>query len=224
MVHKGDETIPAHLSNYRFESIKYSGMNPVILLADDHIMISKGLRKAIELEFGYTAISSVTSCNEVMNELKKKKTTHLILDLGLTDGSALEVLPLIRRLYPGLHIMVFSGKPGSAYQRGLKQFGIHHFLSKAEDEDKTIVTLRKFFQNERVPPNADTHDNPFSALSSREMEVLHYFLQGMRNSELCKILNIHFSTVSTFKNRILEKTQTHNLMELTELAMIYNIK
>jgi two-component system, NarL family, invasion response regulator UvrY len=199
-------------------------MTPVILLADDHIMISKGLRKAIELEFGYTEISSVTSCNEVMNELKKKKTSHLILDLGLADGSALEVLPLIRRLYPALHIMIFSGKLGSAYQRGLRQYGIDHFLSKEEDEDKTIVSLRKFFQNERVAPKADTHDNPFSALASREMEVLHYILKGKRNSEICKALNIHFSTVSTFKTRILEKTQTNNLMELTELAMIYNIR
>jgi two-component system invasion response regulator UvrY len=198
-------------------------MTPVILLADNHIMISKGLSWLIEFEFGYTEISSVTSCNEVMNELKKKKVSHLILDLGLADGSALEILPLIRSLYPALHIMVFSGKPGAAYQRGLKQYGIHNFLSKEEDENKTIVSLRKFFQNEPVAPKVDTNDNPFSALASREREVLHYILQGMRNSEICKILNIHFSTVSTFKNRILEKTQTHNLKELTELAMIYNI-
>ena len=120
-------------------------------MADNHIMISKGLRWVIEFEFGYTEISSVTSCNEVMNELKKKKTTHLILDLGLADGSALEVLPLIRRLYPALHIMVFSGKPGAAYQRGLRQYGIYNFLSKEEDEDMTVVSLRKFFQDERAP-------------------------------------------------------------------------
>jgi DNA-binding NarL/FixJ family response regulator len=198
-------------------------MTPVILLADDHIMISKGLRRVIEFEFGYTQISSVTSCNEVMNELKKKNISHLILDLGLADGSALEILPLIRSLYPALHIMVFSGKPGAAYQRGLRQYGIHNFLSKEEDEDRTVLSLRKFFQNERATAIADTNDNPFSALASREMEVLHYILQGMRNSEICKLLNIHFSTVSTFKNRILEKTQTHNLKELTDLAMIYNI-
>jgi DNA-binding NarL/FixJ family response regulator len=119
--------------------------------------------------------------------------------------------------------MVFSGKPGAAYQRGLRQYGIYNFLSKEEDEDNTVVSLRKFFQDDRVPSIGDTSDNPFSALASREMEVLHYILHGMRNSEICKILNIHFSTVSTFKNRILQKTQTHNLRELTELAMIYNI-
>ena len=73
------------------------------------------------------------------------------------------------------------------------------------------------------PLPCDTDDNPFSALASREMEVLHYILRGMRNSEISEVLNIDSSTVSTFKNRILEKTQTHNLKELTELAMIYNV-
>jgi len=43
-----------------------------------------------------------------MSELKKKPYTHLILDIVLSDGTALEVIPNIRKLYPNLHIMIFS--------------------------------------------------------------------------------------------------------------------
>ena len=46
-----------------------------------------------------------------MKELVKKYT-HLVLDIILSDGNTLEVIPNIRRVYPELNIMIFSMQPG----------------------------------------------------------------------------------------------------------------
>ena len=75
-------------------------MQPTILLADDHSIIRKGLKLYIQLNLGYTDIQEVGACNALMRELVKNKYTHLILDLILSDGSTLEVIPKIRRVYP----------------------------------------------------------------------------------------------------------------------------
>lgn len=207
-------------------------MNPVILLADDHIMISKGLRRALEYEFGYKQIHSVTSCSEVLSELNKKIYTHLVVDIGLSDGSALEILPTITRLYPLLNVMIFSAKPAAAYQRALRQYGIHNYLSKEEGEEATMEKLRRFFYREgpgrwegsaRVMQEGQQADNPFSLLTAREMEVLHYVLKGFGSNDIGEALNIKQNTVSTMKSRIFEKTATKNLKELLDLAMIYHV-
>lgn len=199
-------------------------MQPNILIADDHIMISKGLRKSMEMEFGYTDVYSVTSCSEILKELKKKIYTHIILDMGLSDGSALEILPTIKSLYPELRIMIFSAKSAAAYQKALRHYGIHNYLSKEEDESQTLVRLREFFYNEKVSsPQEDASENPFSTLTAREMEIFHYILQGMGSAEIGKILNLKLNTVSTLKGRMLEKTNTRNIKELCELAVIYNV-
>jgi two-component system invasion response regulator UvrY len=201
-------------------------MTPVILLADDHIMLSKGLRKVLEYEFGYRQIHSVTSCNEILKELNKKIYTHLVLDIGLSDGSALEIIPTITRLYPALNIMVFSAKPAAAYQRALRQYGIHNYLSKDEGEEATMETLRKFFYREsgvKTAPDSVSAENPFSLLTARELEILHYVLKGIGSNEIGDALNIKQNTVSTMKSRIFEKTGTANLKELLDLAMIYNV-
>jgi DNA-binding NarL/FixJ family response regulator len=193
-----------------------------ILLADDHSMLLTGLRGQIETRFGYKEINSARSCNQVLEELKVKEYSHLILDIGLSDGSSLEILHVIKGLYPTLNIMIFSAKPAAAYEKALKKYQIQHYLSKDADEEETITGLRRFFNNEPMP-SRELAPNPFSKLSPRELEVLPYLLQGKGTNEIGSLLNLSPSTVTEFKSRIFKKTETMNVAELINLAIAYNI-
>jgi DNA-binding NarL/FixJ family response regulator len=189
-------------------------------------MIRKGLKLLLQLHFSFTDVSEVVSCNELMKELTKKKYSHLILDIILADGSTLEILPNIRRLYPELRVMVFSMQPAEVYGKALKQYGIEHYLPKTTPEEETIRLLQRFLQNEQpVREHSDQRypNNPFSALAPRELEILHYVLKGLGTKEISETLNVRMNTVSTVKNRIFEKTHTANLKELIELATLYNV-
>ncbi len=200
-------------------------MQPKILIADDHSMIRKGLKLNIQLTLGYADIEEVATCNDLMKELVKKKYTHLILDIILSDGSTLEVIPNIRRVYPDLHILVFSMQPSEIYGEALKQYGINYYLSKSVGDEEIITILQKFLQNETpVRRNNIQHqDNPFTTLAPRELEILHYVLKGIGTKEIAETLNLKMNTVSTIKTRIYEKTNAGNIKELIELATLYNV-
>src|ERR1700743_3000969 len=140
-------------------------MQPQILLADDHSMIRKGLKLILQLQLGFSDISEVVSCNELMKDLGKRKYTHLVLDIILSDGSSLEILPAITKLYPDLRIMVFSMQPAEVYGKALRQYGIDHYLPKSPPEEETIRLLRRFLLNEhplRDEPGTKYPNNPFS--------------------------------------------------------------
>lgn len=196
-----------------------------ILIADDHSMIRKGLKLHMQLTLGYNDITEVATCNDLMKELVKKKYTHLVLDIILSDGNTLEVIPNIRRVYPELNILVFSMQPAEIYGDALKQYGVNYYLSKAEGDDEILATLQKFFQNEtiRKKSNINHRDNPFSNLAPRELEILHYVLKGAGTKLISETLNLKMNTVSTIKNRIYEKTNAGNIKELMELATLYNV-
>lgn len=198
---------------------------PAIIIADDHSMIRKGLKLHIQLNLGFTNIEEVGTCHDLMRELVKKKYTHLILDIILTDGSTLEIIPNIRRVYPELQILVFSMQPTEIYGEALKQYGIHYYLSKTVGDEEIIQVLQKFLQNETpVKKNSITHpDNPFSSLAPRELEILHYILKGVGTKDIAETLNLKMNTVSTIKTRIYEKTNAGNIKELMELATLYNV-
>jgi len=178
-------------------------------------MIRKGLKLLLQLHLGFTEVSEVVSCNELMKELTRKKYSHLVLDIILSDGSALEILPTIRSLYPELRVMVFSMQPAEVYGKALKQYGIDHYLSKTTPEEDTMPS--RDYPAPRYP------NNPFSALAPRELEILHYVLKGLGTKEIADTLNVKMNTISTVKNRIFEKTLTANLKELIELATLYNV-
>ena len=201
-------------------------MEPCILIADDHSMIRKGLKLYMQLNLGYSNIQEVGSCNELMKELVKKKYTHLVLDIILSDGSTLEVIPNIRRVFHELQILVFSMQPAEIYGEALKQYGIHYYLSKSSGEDEIISVLQKFLQNELTasrPTGIQNVDNPFTLLAPRELEILHYVLKGIGTKNIAETLNLKMNTVSTIKNRIYEKTKASNIKELIELATLYNV-
>ncbi|NOT50405.1 MAG: response regulator transcription factor [Chitinophagaceae bacterium] len=196
-----------------------------ILIADDHSMIRKGLKLNMQLTLGYNDIEEVATCSSLMNELVKKKYTHLVLDIILSDGSTLEVIPNIRRVYPDLQILIFSMQPAEIYGEALKQYGINYYLSKSVGDEEMIQVLQRFLQNEK-PVRRNTiphHDNPFTTLAPRELEILHYILKGAGTKEIAEILNLKMNTVSTIKTRIYEKTNAANIKELMELATLYNV-
>jgi two-component system, NarL family, invasion response regulator UvrY len=200
-------------------------MQPNILIADDHSMIRKGLKLYMQLNLGYANITEAGNCSELMKELVRKKFTHLVLDIILSDGSTLEVIPNIRRVYPNMSILVFSMQPPEVYGEALKQYGIQYYLSKSSGEEEILKVLQRFLHND-VPPEhhrPKLNKNPFTALAPRELEILHYVLKGIGTKEIAELLNLKMNTVSTIKTRIYDKTNAGNIKELMELATLYNV-
>jgi len=201
-------------------------METKILITDDHSMIRKGLKLYLQINLGYTNIQEASTCNELMKELVKNRYTHLILDIILSDGSSLEIIPNIRRVYPDLNIMIFSMQPAEVYGEALKQYGIKYYLSKSVGEDEILQMLNKFLNNESPVDKSNvfaSEENPFSALAPRELEILHYVLKGMGTKDIAETLNLKMNTISTMKTRIYEKTSAGNIKELMELASLYNV-
>ena len=200
-------------------------MQPYIIIADDHSMIRKGLKLLLMSQLQCKNIVEASSCNGLMNELKNNKCTHLILDMIFSDGTALEIVPSIKNLYPDIRIMIFSMQLKEVYADAFRQYDIHYFLNKAVDEDKSASYIRQFLED--IPMERDINElhqqNPFSSLAPRELEILHYILNGHPTNTIAQTLNLSTSTISTVKKRIFEKTETENITQLLELALLYNI-
>ncbi len=196
-----------------------------IIIADDHSMIRKGIKLILKTTFGYHNIIEVGSCTDLMSELRKKECTHLLLDIIFPDGTALEVIPNIINLCPDIKIMMFTMQSPVVYSDVFKQYGVNHYLPKSLNEEQTVCYLRKFLNNEPIPVDSKLllPQNPFSTLSPRELEVLHYILNSHQTKTISDVLNLRMSTISTLKKRIFEKTGTENLTHLLELANLYDI-
>lgn len=201
-------------------------IKPTILIADDHGMIRRGITLLIKMEIGDYTVYEADSCAKVMAQLNKNFVTHLILDIIFADGNSLEILPNIRSLYPSLKILIFSMQPPEIHGEAFKQNNITYYLSKVSDNDTVVKVLTNFLNNNK---NIETSNqmvssiNPFKTLSSRELQILHYMLNGFGTKQISETLNLKMNSVSTLKKRIYQKTDTANFKTLIDLCTLYKI-
>ena len=152
-------------------------IKPKILIGDDHGIIRRGISLLIQMEIGDYSITEAASCSRVMSELNRNYFTHLILDITFPDGSALEILPNIKSLYPALNILIFSMQPPEIYGEAMKQFDITYYLSKTSDNSTVVKVLTNFLNNDMNIAESNqmvSGINPFKSLSPRELQILHY--------------------------------------------------
>jgi len=199
-------------------------MNTKIVIAEDQPLMARSMR-IICREEGLEAPKEVNSWRDLLSILQQENFSHLVLDLTLADGNAIEIVDVIVVRYPKLKIMVYSDKPIKLYGQMFRQrYGIP-FLSKGEKEEIALQRLLAFFKDQDIgfKPVNELTESPFDRLTAKERELLPYLLQGLSPSQIGQQIGKTSSAVRTHKQSILEKTDTENVVELKELAALYNI-
>lgn len=196
-----------------------------VIIADDHSIVRLGLVMMLQ-ELGCKDVVEVSSCKELLSSLTKDDYDYLILDLIMGDGNAMEIIPVIQLSHPNLSILVHSMQPESVYGKLMKRYGAVAYLSKTASEIELKQKLVHFLSGESLdePEVAVRYTaNPFSQLSVRELEVLHYLLNGHGTKQMSGVLGIKMNTISTIKAVIFQKLKVETIPQLLQLADIHQI-
>jgi DNA-binding NarL/FixJ family response regulator len=202
-----------------------------ILLADDHAIFRKGIRKIIE------ELDGVVVCGEAndgLELLELLKTTHpdlIILDISMPNLRGLEATEEIKKLYPEIKILLLTmHKKKSFVQLGLKA-GADGFLLK-EDADselyRAIDSLKQgnkyfspllssiMFDLTQVRPETE-------ALTRREREILKLLAEGKKSQEIADILFVSIHTVRAHRYNLMKKLKFKSLADLVRYAISHGI-
>ncbi|MBQ3689668.1 MAG: response regulator transcription factor [Bacteroidales bacterium] len=99
--------------------------------------------------------------------------------------------------------------------------GGHDYYS----ESITHILLQKYINN--MNPNSsnetEEYDDTSSALSSRQIEILRLWGDGLTNQEIADTLFISVRTVETHKNHIMQKLNLKSSVDLMKFAIRNNI-
>jgi DNA-binding NarL/FixJ family response regulator len=195
-----------------------------VLVAEDHSIVKMGLT-AILNRLSVEKVADVSTCSDLMQELATNHYTHLILDIILPDGNTVEYLDKIVEKYPNLSILIHSMQPIDVYGKISNKFNIHSYLHKGASETEINYHLELFIKNQPVllKKKMENTTNPFSTLAVRELEILHYLLNGYRTKEIANLLGLKMNTVSTIKSNIFDKVKADSFTHLLQLAHVHQI-
>ncbi|MEI6190607.1 MAG: response regulator transcription factor [Chitinophagia bacterium] len=199
-------------------------MEQKVIIADDHSIVRMGLSSLIK-QYQISVVDEVSNCSQLMQQLQREAYTHLILDIILPDGNSLEIIENINNLYPNLSILIHSMQPVEVYGKILKKYNIHSYLYKGVSENEIKYHVESFINSVALAmfKVLDIEVNPFTSLSVRELEVLHYLLNGHRTKEISTLLGLKMNTISTIKAAIFDKVKAESFTHLLQLAHVHQI-
>jgi two-component system, NarL family, invasion response regulator UvrY len=203
-----------------------------ILLVDDHSIIRSGLRMLLASDMHQYSFEEAADGGTAMELLKVNEYALLVLDINIPGTDTFAMVENILSQQPGLKILIFSMNSENIYAKRFLKMGVKGYVRKDEPAEEIKSAVLTVLNNKRYISKTlgeslaremfeKRSDNPFDKLSPKQFEITQFLIQGKTISEICASMQLHSSTVSTQKNRIFEKLNVTNLVDLYALAKMH---
>jgi len=194
---------------------------------DDDDRIQQALRQAIETHPELNLVGQAYTLKDALAVVGELQPEVVLVDLGLPDGSGLELIAHIHQHMPGCESMVLTVFGDESHVISSIEAGATGYLTKdtrtADILDRlkqlraggspiSPVIARRLLNRfrgvatpDQLPTSKTAMNQEFTPLSEREQQVLEMVAKGFMQAEIADILGVSINTISTYIKRIYKK-------------------
>ncbi len=200
-------------------------MQQQILIVDDHLVVRTGISIILEEKFKNLIINTTENYQETLALLQRQPIDLVILDINIPGSKNISMIQEIKNIQKNTKILIFSVYDEETHACPYIIAGASGYLNKLSDKKQITDAIDSVLKtgNYLSPEILDTlihastqksSIDPLEKLSTRELEISELLVKGDGNIEIANKLNIHLTTVSTHKNKIFNKLNIKNIVEL----------
>ncbi len=208
-------------------------VHPVeVLIADELTLVREGLAALCNCIPGFRVVAQVGTAAAALEEIQRLEPAIALLDLGLSDLAATEVIRRVRERELRTRCAVFSVRKDRKTVLEVLRTGACGYLLKTSSSEQMADALGQFTQGGiYVSPqievmslfgeNNGRHngEDPLDSLSSREFQVFSLLVEGIRAKEIAARLSLSPKTVDTYRSSLMRKLDIHDVAGLVKFAI-----
>jgi DNA-binding NarL/FixJ family response regulator len=204
-----------------------------ILIADDHLVVRRGLKQILLEEFPNAEIEDVPDAEEMIKKIMTGKWDVVVSDMTMPGRSGLDALQQIKQISPNLPVLILSFHPEEHYALRVLKAGASGYLNKGSATEElvkavqTVLLGKKYISSnvaEKLASSFSADNKPaHELLSDREFDVMKLLAAGRSVSEIADILSLSVTTISTYRARIMQKMNMKTNSDLTKYAIETNL-
>ncbi len=192
-----------------------------VLLVEDDIAVRRRL-EGLLLQFGYKldAIIFAASLAEARACLAEQPVALALVDIGLPDGSGIDLIGELHVSDPGLAILVISAWCTQEVILSALRAGAVGYVLKERDDLEVAIAIRSVLRGgapidpfvakriiEELPSEVPerSEDNGMKALTARETQILLLVAEGLGNRDIAERLCLSRYTVECHIKRVYRK-------------------
>ncbi len=203
-----------------------------VIIADELTLVREGLAALCNSLPGFRVVAQVGTATAALAEIQRLQPAIALLDLGLSDLAATEVIRRVRDLNIPTRCAVFSVRKDRKTVLEVLRTGACGFFLKSSTSEQMAEALGQFTQGGiYVSPQIEVMslfgdgagrnegDDPIESLSSREFQVFSLLVEGIRAKEIAARLALSPKTVDTYRSSLMRKLDIHDVAGLVKFAI-----
>jgi DNA-binding NarL/FixJ family response regulator len=206
-----------------------------VILADDHAMFRRGIKRIIEEIPDVAVVGEASDGFELLNLLKKATPHLVILDISMPNLRGIEATKEIKMIHPGVKVLILTMHKDREYLYHALSAGAEGYLLK-EDADtelmSAISTIRKGktylsplisvqLQDLLVQEYQGTGSQSLiEPLTTREKEIIKLIAEGKSSREIADMLFISNRTVQHHRANVMRKLNLRKTADLVKYAIL----
>lgn len=191
------------------------------LLVDDHQIVRSGIRRVLEATGRFEIVGEASGVKEALERTHALRPDIVVLDLGLKDGSGLDVIAEVRE--SGARVVVLSMQDEPAYAHKAFELGAQGYVIKDAADDELAAAIDTVLDDRiYVHPAMAARlvmREPGDDLTDRERQILRLIALGYTNQEIAGQLYLSVRTIEAHRRHILDKLRLSTRAELVRYAL-----
>jgi len=208
------------------------------MIADDHLLMSEGIKQILELETDIDVIAQAEDGEEAIEKAVKYNPDVILLDINMPKMNGIDVLRRLKDLGVKSDVIMLTIHEDREYLRETIKIGADGYVLKDSDADGLIKAIRDVNNGKtyiqpsiasllvndigRVEENSDFQR--IESLTKREYEVLILIAEGLNNKDIADKLYISEKTVKNHVSSIFKKLDVNDRIQAAIFAFKNNIK
>lgn len=203
-----------------------------VVVVEDDVVFLNAFTGAIAAAADMALSGAFSTVAAALAHLATEPADVLLVDLGLPDGSGIEVIRAAHARWPECAIMVCTTFADELHVVQSIEAGASGYLLKDSSPERVASEIRSLhaggspispliarqvLMRFRATGNAPAATQPAgearAALSARELEVLNLITKGYTYDEIAGLLQVTRNTVMTFVRRIYTKLEVNSKAE-----------
>ncbi|MEI7661386.1 MAG: response regulator transcription factor [Bacteroidota bacterium] len=200
-----------------------------VFIVEDHAIFREGLKRVIGEMDDVELVGEAENGAVFLEKLKKVSPDIVLMDIKMPVMDGLEAVEKALKYDPSLKILVISMFGEEEYVYSMVEKGVYGFILKTSgirDLEKAIhrVAEGQQYYSEEIMGLIVKKVRQIDAVekitfSDKEMEVLRLLCKGFSNVEISDKLFLSVRTVEGYRNKLLQKTGSVNVINLVIFAL-----
>ncbi len=202
---------------------------PRVLLADDHVMMTEGLKCLLSGDFD--VVGAVEDGRALVAAAKRLKPDVVVTEISMPHLNGLEAISRIKRKNPAIRVVVLTMHQNAAYARNALAAGASGYVVKHAAASELVMAIVAALRNQvfitpALAGELVSDRNMTGALvelTVRQREILQLVADGNSAKRIAQDLEISPRTVEYHKYQIMQVHDLHSQAELLHFAIKHGI-